>query len=703
MIACINKGNIWRQALLSLCSLALGVLVLMLAVLPGGAFAQAGGAEESAGPEAGSTVYGEEPEDSDSRTESVVVEGSRMRHDCPDRGVQSCPSVDLSAGYYETSLNMSEVMFGDPGVRVEKQGGEEGAWYPRSRGSAPGSVPIYLEGILLNDPVGRPVDLSSLPVGLIDYVLVYNGACPANYPVAGPAVIDVRLMPPRKKEGYNGRVTADNNNTYSGSISVTGEARGGAGVLATSHQGGSGRYEYTDDRGTYGTDDDDRRTERANNEWRDHHLAARYERKVDDVRVYGGGYHHYRFHRLPGLAHEDPDHAYRSSQMSIVYAGARQPGFITSDLDAEIKAHYLSEKTVHNDEQGELGDPRYRTDRRSRIGTDMYFYYYGVPQNFLSLYVGVYEDEYKPDSRLDPEVDDISASRSSVYVNLADEIYLFDQSLRIKPRLRYLYEGNRYDGRTLVVQQGEDVDTTAHSAITADLSASYLVYEGLWLLAHAGQYYRTPAFSEEFGDRSSLIGNEGLDPQRTVVYQAGALYNPGSFSMVDDLWVKAMFFHNRVYDRIGWEDTGSGSFRAENAGDSRITGLEISGRLNLEDILLVETAYSFQDPVNLSDNDRYHGNQLVGVPRNTFYSGIIVRQSYGQIFYNFYYQDMRWLDRENRIDSNPRLVHDLGAVYYRGKWSVGVKAANLGNAQQREVLGYPLPGTRYTLFMEVET
>jgi|GEM_PF-5502824 len=675
----------------------IAILAVLTAFLPATLTAQEG----AEGPEAesGSTVVSAPPE----AAESVVVEGSPMRYDCPDRGVNSCPVVDLSEGYHQNSLNMSEVMLGEPGVRVEKMGGEEGPWYPRVRGSDPQAASVYLDGILLNDPVGNPVDLSSLPVGLVDYVLVYNGNCPAEYPVAGPGVIDIKLFPPSKAESYTGRVFADTNNTYSGSLSITGEARGGAAVFATSQQAGTGRYEFTDDKGTYGTDDDDRREFRRNNDFQDHHLAGKYERRVGDVLVYGGGYYNYRFNRLPGKAHEDPEHAYRNSEMAIIYGGARQPGFLTPDLDAEVKVHYLSESATINDEESELGAPRYSTDKRWRAGADMDFHYYGIPRNLLSLYVGVYEDEYNPESRLDPQVDDISASRSSVYVNLADEISFFDGKLTVKPRARYLHEGNSYKGESLAVQQGEDIETTSHSALTADVSVSYLVYESLWILAHAGQYYRTPSFSEEFGDRSMLVGNENLDPQRTVIGEGGVLYNPGSFSMVDDLWVKVMFFQNRVYDRIGWEETGTGDLFADNIGDTRVTGVEISARLNLEDIILVEAAYSFQDPVNLSENDDYDGNQLVGVPRNTFYSGIIVRQSYGQIFYDFYYQDMRWLDPENQLDANPRLIHDVGAVYYRGKWSVGIKAANLGNAQQREVLGYPLPGTRYIIFTEVET
>ncbi|MFO8059015.1 MAG: TonB-dependent receptor [bacterium] len=711
----MEKGQamiFWRNSLspagvrakaLSISTLLMGLFVFMLASFPAGLSAQAAERAEVEEAEEGSTVSAETSEGSSPASESVVVEGSRQRYDCPDRQMQSCPAVDLSEGYYETSLNMSEILLGEPGVRMEKEGGVEGPWYPRSRGSAPASVPVYLDGILINDPLGRPVDMSSLPVGVVDYVLVYKGGCPAEYPRSGPAVVDMRLMPARHKERYNGRGTFDTNKSVSGSMSITGDVRGGAAVLATEHQAGPGRYEYTDDKGTYDTDDDDTRRERTNNEFRDHHLAAKYQRDTGDMRVSAGAYHHHRFRRLPGQAHQHPEHAYQNQEMSIVYAGAEQPGFISPDLDAEVKAHYLSESTVLNDESGELGAPSYREDRRSRIGAELFFHYYGVPQNILTFYGGAFQDNYQPSSRLDPDVDDMNASRLSAHVNLADEVYLLDRRLMLKPRLRYLYEGNRYDGTPLSVQQGEDVETTRHSAWTGDLSASYMVYEGLWFLAYAGQHFRTPGFLEEFGDRSELVGNSKLDPQRTVIMQAGALYSPGSFSIVDDLWARVMVFQNRVYDRIGWEDTGAGNLRAENVGDSRITGLEISARLNLEDILLVNMAYSFQEPVNLSDNDRYHEKQLAGVPRNIFYLGTVVRQDYGQIFYDFYYQDTRWLDPANNIASGPRLVHDLGAVYYRGKWSVGIKASNLGNAQEQEVLGYPLPGTRYILFTEVKT
>lgn len=638
------------------------------------------------------------------REEEFVVEVKGVT------GAKLGPKVDtmarpeiLSVEEYQRNISsLVEMLEGVPGVSVIESGGVEGPWYLMVRGTGGTRTAVYLDGILLNSPMGGPVDLSRIPMSHVDEVVVYRGAPPPGYPVSGiSGVVDIKTMDADGSSGASGKLSADSLSTVSVSARITNSVMNGRGLIGTAHQWGPGRYQYNDDQGTYRAHGDDREEQRSNNAFADHDLILKWDRKIGDYSAYAAGYYQERNHEVPGMGRMETDRASEKTQLRLAYAGLRRPGVISPDLDAEVRIHILQEKLMFKDEDGEIGMPRDDIDLRNRVGLDFYFYYYGLSDHRISTYLGLYNDEYFPESEIDPLVEKISYLRSSVYLTVADEINLIEGRFKLEPRLRYIYEGNQYSGPTLVEQLGEADDTTAFGTMSADLSISFLLAEGLWLVAHTGQYYRPPAFLEEFGDRTILVGNAELSPERSLNQEMGLVYSPGPMAGFDDLQAEVLVYENNLNQMIGWVNLPGGNLVADNVGDARMSGLEVSVRLNRRD-LLVDASYAFQDTVNISDNKLFDGNRLSGVPMNKAHLGAAYVLSSGRLFYEIDYQDIRYLDEANNVSAKPRLIHNLGVVYNRGRYSMGVKAINLGNDTSREALGYPVPGAHYKIFMEVK-
>lgn len=634
----------------------------------------------------------------------VKVEGAYRLSQGPGVDELAGPVTRTRSGFSKSNSNLVEILESMPGVAVLELGGDEGPWMVSVRGDSGPGAAVYLDGILLNDPLGRVPDLSGIPLAMVDEVTVYRGSAPAGYAMAGTAgVIDIRTRPAGADRELQGKTSFDSLSTLSVSGVVTGKALNGSGMAGASYEGGPAKFPYTDDRGTFQSGRDDRSAERDNNAFNDYDVMVKWERKAGGYRLYTGTYYQQRARELPGQGFQDVDGAKERSETVLAYAGVKRPGaFNLPDLDLEVRTHALQERTWFSDEDGELGPPRDDIDLRTRLGVDLYAYYYGLRNNTISLFTGFYQDEYRPDSKLDPKVNQILCSRASIFFTGADEITLLSGRLKLKPRVRYTYEGNTYKGNTLAAQAGTADDTASYMNTTMDLSAGFMIANGLWFLANTGQHFRPPGFLESYGNRSDILGNSRLDAETGLVQEASLVYDRGPFWRFDTFRAGLSVYQKDIGNRIAWVDQGGGIMSAQNVGDVKVTGVELGVSLNIRDLLMIDASYAWQDAANRADVSMINGKIFPSVPRNTANLTATLYRSYGRFFYKADYQDARWLDEMNTVRAEPRITHSLGISYYSDHWSLGFEAKNLGNDRSPEALSYPLPGTRYLIFLEVK-
>ncbi len=75
--------------------------------------------------------------------------------------------------------NLSEVLQKSVGVQIRRYGGLDDFATVSIRGSTSEQVAVYLDGIRLNQGVGRGVNISTIPTDQIERIEIYKGAAPA--------------------------------------------------------------------------------------------------------------------------------------------------------------------------------------------------------------------------------------------------------------------------------------------------------------------------------------------------------------------------------------------------------------------------------------------------------------------------------------------------------------------------------------------
>ncbi len=646
----------------------------------------------------------EDPLKGDTAEQGVVeVKGSLPPGQGPGVDPMSYPSIIRGGPGYEMGPGLVKEFEKAPGVSIIERGADEGPWRVMLRGAAPKRSAVYLDGLLMSAPLGTPPDLSQAPYALIDQVRVYKGGIPQSYPAPGTSgLVDLRTMPPSIQQKSFGTAKVDSLMNLTASAGITGKALGGALVVASAHNGGPARFEYTDNRGTWLDQADDREMHREHNEFTNHHALAKWDKKLENTRIYIGSYFHAHDHNLPGPGHSGAEMARESSLMGAVYAGVDRPGFISSNLDAELRVHALGREEHIEDREGELGPRRVDDNRWRRAGAELYGDYFGLIRNSLSMYLGVFQNWYVSESELFKDEDDISYTRFRLNLAASDEIEVIEKVFKIKPQVRSFFIEDDYKGPTLLEREQGEAGRAEFNGVDGGVSSRLTILPSLWLVNHVGLYSGAPGLFELYGDRAELLGNPGLGLEQSIKTEAGLVYRINQVGKIDLVKAGLTLYQNDYYNSTGWVKSGDTIMQAVNIGEARASGIEASVQVDINRLLFTRMSYSLQETENLSDIPRFRGKVLPMAPRHAGRLDISIQRPYAKLYYRGTFQDQRYLDPDNTVMEDHTLTHDLGLVYFQPGYRLGFEAENVNDDRSREAPGYPLPGARYIFFVEVK-
>jgi len=114
----------------------------------------------------------------------------------------------------------------------------------------------------------------------------------------------------------------------------------------------------------------------------------------------------------------------------------------------------------------------------------------------------------------------------------------------------------------------------------------------LTLRASGGAGIKAPSFFESYGTSSYALGNPDLEPERARTYDAGFDLRLG-----DGVKLSATWFHHQYLDQIAYRIVSYSPFIGtyENLGETRASGVEVSGEWRPSSHLRVVSHYTFQD------------------------------------------------------------------------------------------------------------
>src|SRR5450631_507155 len=216
------------------------------------------------------------------------------------------------------------------------------------------------------------------------------------------------------------------------------------------------------------------------------------------------------------------------------------------------------------------------------------------------------------------------------------------------------------------------------------------------LRANAGRYARLPSTIELYGNTGYLQGNSLLKPESGLNADAGPVLSWSSAT--SKLSWSTDAFMSLATDLIQFR-YGNGRARALNIGGARILGVESSATLDVGKHARMLISGTLTDSKDTSAIVSQNGRQLPLRPRYRFYARpewrairVTSRVSIG-IYADVDVTAGNYIDPTNVVVVAARLLFGAG-VYADLPANLCIRASGwtLGNAQIKDLAGYPLPG-----------
>lgn len=625
--------------------------------------------------------------------------------------------TDESAGFGQTIevetesaryTTVSDVLSSAVGVRVQQMGGLGSYGAASIRGSTPGQVPVYLDGVLLNASGFSSVNLGDLSLDGLDRIEVYRGSAPIDFGTPGiGGVISLRtreIAEPSTELSltYGSWDTAR-------LMAMRRDRLGEVGAMAALTVSGSrGDFLFLDRNGTLLNDEDDSIERRANNHRVSYGALVKLDGELRGARWTLANDLAGSVRGVPGIESMPTEHTalrtLRDSVGASVVIPADDAMTVTVDLG------YLLLEEDFDDSHDEIGIGAQRNLTRADTGSfGLMLEIEPVPEDVVALRLDARYERMQVEDILRGALAD---PRHRVRTALAAEnryspagALLLTASVRLEQH-HGVFGGGAVPG-TSVVQSAESYDDLFFQPA---LGFRYELADGLFLRANAGRYVRAPDLAELFGDRGTVQGNPELEPEVALNADAGLTYAYAGSGRLDMLRLEAVAFGSRVEDLIAYVQNSQNTVRPENVHRAEIAGAEASAGLKIFDLVALQGNYTFMRAVNRSDYAYYEGKRLPGRPAHQAYGKIqletVVDGIAGRFWFDADYAGTNYLDQAN-------LVEDTLSRFFLGtgvqleslakRLSFTVEVHNLldtitvkdGNGRQRPLRdfeSFPLPG-----------
>jgi outer membrane cobalamin receptor len=210
--------------------------------------------------------------------------------------------------------------------------------------------------------------------------------------------------------------------------------------------------------------------------------------------------------------------------------------------------------------------------------------------------------------------------------------------------------------------------------------------------------YKLPSLLQLFGNRTNVEGNPGLTQERSLAYD-GAVTARGHSGVVSGYGSVGAFL-THIDNAIRFRRTSPSTFRAENIGGARSRGVEIELRGGVTEHFIVQTDATWTQAI-----DEATGNQLPAQPewvafaQPEAHSGTLSKQvSDIMAFFQVSYVGKTYDDPANLVEVPARtlLAVGVGVDLFETRLGLSFRVDDLLDVRGQDLLGYPLPGRRYT-------
>jgi iron complex outermembrane receptor protein len=605
---------------------------------------------------------------------------------------------------------LTDVLDEAVGVQVRRFGGLGDFATVSIRGSTPGQVGVFFDGVALTRARSETINLADLPLDQLGRIEIYRGVSPLGLSSSALAgAINLVSRAPDATPRFS--LLAGGGSFGTRKVSTAGSAGRGpwSGFLSATYLGSEGDFEFEDDNGTLQNESDDRRTKRKNNAFDSGEVLGkvRYALPTDGALT---GLTELFVNRqgVPGIGAFQSDDASLRDLRSLSYLRYEQPRVAGSPLDLSSTGSFVFERERYRDVQGEIGLGNVATDNRTYTGALDNLVTTQLGRHALEGRLDVSGQVFTPEDTLAADANGPDQSRIRFGLAAGDTIGFFRDRLLVQPTLRWEHLRDDFTGTTETGGQIErESRGKSRDLVTPRLGARVDALEWLAVKANVARAERAPNFTELFGNRGAILGNPELDPERGVNADLGfVVERPRLGAYLTGLRLEAVGFVSVVDDLIVLVQNSQRTSIFRNVDRARTVGAEIAAGATLGEHVRLSVNYTYQDARDESGIPARDGNQLPGRPRHDLYHRAEYRRAEGRLFYELSFVAENFLDQANFLVVNARATHTLGveadvaalgrrfgsAALARVPLVATLEVRNFTDNQVEDVAGYPLPG-----------
>lgn len=587
------------------------------------------------------------------------------------------------------------------GTRVVGTGAQGTPFCLRIRGAACDQVAVMLDDVPISSPDSGAFDLSLVPLEAVDGFEVYRGGAPAwlNDGSVGGVL---RLRPRSYQQNEIGA-----RGTFGSFANWSANAFGAAAakkveVFATAGAAGAKNdYPYLDDNGTRFDPTDDIERERRN---------------ADFLQGFGFGnlsvetspYSRLKLVFL-GLGRErgepgpasSPAIQARVNETRIIGTAAwlhEKQG--RTPYRVQVAANYDFGRERFRDELGEIGNggPNVSDDKThaffGRFASSVLLARWFELTTIASARYQVFDPEDELTNAQTQASDRVTAAGTieTRFFGRAGPV-----ALELRPSVRLSWT-------RAAVRQSILGGAIPPPAPSSDFLPTYRVGAAIapldWLAfrGSVSSGYRLPSLLQLFGNRSTVVASPNLVPERSLSVD-GAVTARGQKGIWSG-YLSGGAFVSWVNDQIRFRRTAQSQIKYENIASGRSRGVEVEIRGAVTEHFVVLGDLTWTDAIDESTGNRLPGQpEWVAFVQPEAHSGElskIVSDVTG--FFRVLYIGKSYADPANLVElvARTELAAGVGVDMFERRLGLSFRVDDLLDVRGQDLLGYPLPGRRYT-------
>ena len=209
-----------------------------------------------------------------------------------------------------------------------------------------------------------------------------------------------------------------------------------------------------------------------------------------------------------------------------------------------------------------------------------------------------------------------------------------------------------------------------------------------------GRVFRAPTYNDLYWPEDTwTVGNPNLRPEKGITYDFGFI---AQFISMGSWSIEATYFASKLDDLILWASTTT-KWMPTNVSKASITGIEskITWR-GFDNLIKIQGSYTNMDAKDNSDNQTTSGKYLIYRPKDKF--DLLFNLNYNIASLNLFYSYVgkRFHDANNKteLDSYSLINANVGLSpnIFGVNFNLRLEVNNLVNKELQVVKGNPVPG-----------